>query len=74
VPRKIDDPKNPKSYEGRDLIFSVRLHPEDRVQIEHCRERLDTNRTAIVRALVRAGLAATADDLPRLASYLVVAP
>jgi len=74
MPKIIENPTDPNTYRDRDLTLSVRLLPDDRVAVEHLKRGLDTSRVAIVRALVRAGLAATGRDPQRLAEHLVVAP
>lgn len=70
MPKLVSNPKNPETWASRDVPYSVRLHPHDRVALEHHYEALDCPRTSVLRALVRLGLAVAETEPERLVQHL----
>lgn len=70
MPKLVSNPKELETWASKDVPYSIRLRPEDRVALEHHYEALDCPRTSVLRALVRLGLSVAATEPDRLVQHL----
>ncbi len=70
MPKKTSNPHDPEIWTG-DIVWPVRLEPDERVAIESLHDGIDCSRGAVLRALVRLGLATAGDHPELLVPHLV---